>query len=212
MIFKLKVCGMREINNIQDLVNLNPDYIGFIFYPKSKRFVGENIDAKIIASIPKTIAKVGVFVNETIENVAKTINLSELSLVQIHGDESAEYCKELKSKINVPITKAFQVDVNFDFSILEEYKPYCDYFLFDTKTENYGGSGMRFDWNILQKYDNEKPLFLSGGIDLEHIQDIVNLKNLNIHALDINSKFEIEPGLKDIGKIKIFKNGIQSKR
>lgn len=212
MNFKLKVCGMREISNIQDLVKLNPDYIGFIFYPKSKRFVGENIDAKIIATIPKSIAKVGVFVNETVENVAMTINSSELSLVQIHGDETAEYCKELKSKINVPITKAFQVDANFDFSILEEYKAHCDYFLFDTKTENYGGSGMRFDWNILQKYDNEKPLFLSGGIDLEHIQDIVNLKNLNIHALDINSKFELEPGLKNIEKIKIFKNAIQSKR
>ncbi len=121
----------------------------------------------------------------------------------MHGDETPDFCAYL-FKQNIKISKAFQVDEDFDFKILDVYKDVCNYFLFDTKTKHYGGSGRKFDWDILSGYDNEKPFFLSGGIDIDDVQNIKQLKGLNIFAIDINSKFEIEPGLKDVGKIGVF--------
>ena len=197
---------MRNIENVKELVRINPDYIGFIFYPDSKRFVGDNPDISLFNSIPENIKKVGVFVNYTKDSIIENTDKYKLDLVQLHGNESSEFCKELKSQIDAKIIKAFSVDEKFDFQTLNEYKSVCDYFLFDTKTESYGGSGKQFDWNILTKYDNEIPFILSGGIDLEHSKKIRELKNLNIHAIDINSRFEIEPGIKNIDKIKQFKN------
>lgn len=197
---------MRDIENVKELIGIKPDYIGFIFYPKSKRFVGVNPDISLFNSIPKNIEKVGVFVNYTKDSIIENTEKYKLDLVQLHGNESAEFCKELKSQISAKIIKAFSIDKDFDFKTLNEYKQVCDYFLFDTKTEFYGGSGQQFDWNILNKYDNEIPFFLSGGIDLEHAAKIKKLKHLNIHAIDINSRFETEPGIKNIDKIKQFKN------
>ncbi len=202
MAYKIKICGMKYPENIHHLAALQPDFIGFIFYKKSKRFIGDDLNIRSL-DIDKSIKKTGVFVNSSQEFILKNINKHDLNLIQLHGNESPEFCKSLYEK-GIKISKAFQIDEDFDFAILNAYKNVCDYFLFDTKTKNYGGSGRKFDWDILQAYDNEKPFFLSGGIDLDDVSSINNMKNLNIYAIDINSKFEIKAGLKDIGKIGMF--------
>jgi phosphoribosylanthranilate isomerase len=203
MIMKLKVCGMREPVNITELMDVSPDYIGLIFYPKSPRYVGNHLKAEEIAAIPPNTKKIGVFVNEEIEKVSATGKKYDLQGVQLHGNETPEYCGLLK-KAGFIIIKAFPIDETIDFESLKVYDPVTDYFLFDTKTPQYGGSGQVFNWNILKKYDNHKPFFLSGGIDLGHVDDIAGLSSLNIHAIDINSRFEFEPGLKDVVKIREF--------
>ncbi len=199
---KIKICGMKYPENIEYLALLKPDFLGFIFYEKSKRFVGDNLLIKDL-HIDKNTQKVGVFVNASHEYILENIKKHDLDLVQLHGDETPDFCAYL-FKQNIKISKAFQVDEDFDFKILDVYKDVCSYFLFDTKTKHYGGSGRKFDWDILSGYDNEKPFFLSGGIDIDDAQNIKQLKGLNIFAIDINSKFEIEPGLKDVGKIGVF--------
>ncbi len=200
--YKIKICGMKYPDNIHHLAALQPDFIGFIFYEKSKRFIGNDLNIKDLY-IDKRIKKTGVFVNASEAYILKNINKHGLDLVQLHGNESPEFCQSLYEK-GIKISKAFQIDDDFDFTKLNRYKKVCDYFLFDTKTKNYGGSGRKFDWEILQAYDNEKPFFLSGGIDIEDVSSISKLKNMNIFAIDINSKFEIKPGVKDIGKIGMF--------
>lgn len=197
----IKVCGMRENENIQQLVELQPNYIGFIFYSKSKRFVQKNFQ---LPELPKDIQKVGVFVNEKKEFIKEKIKQYELDCIQLHGDESADFCKEMKEFSTV--IKAFGLDKNFDFNQLKNYQSVCDYFLFDTKTSEYGGSGKSFDWNLLKQVKTEVPFFLSGGISLESISEIkFYLDQLPfLYALDVNSRFEIEPGLKNIEKLKIL--------
>ncbi len=199
--YKLKVCGMKYSDNIRQLVEIKPDFIGFIFYKKSKRFV-DNLDIKSL-KIPKSIKIVGVFVNSTIEEVLEKVKLYKLDYVQLHGDESAKFCLKLKHA-GIKITKAFQIDEDFNFAILTDYESVCDYFLFDTKTKLYGGSGKKFNWQVLKKYNNKKPFFLSGGIDIPDVDEIRKLKHLNIYSIDVNSKFENSPGLKDIDKIERF--------
>ena len=196
---------MKEPENINQLTDIQPDYIGFIFYPKSKRYMADSLSANVVQTIPNNIKKVGVFVNESIDGIENVAKKFQLDFIQLHGDESAEFCKKMNDT-GFQIIKAFQVYENFDFNQLEPYKKYCKYFLFDTQTPLYGGSGHKFNWQILKNYDNEKPFFLSGGIDLEDADKILNITSLNIYAIDINSKFEIEPGLKDIEKIKKFKD------
>ncbi len=200
--YKLKVCGMKNPDNIQQLVKLNPDFIGFIFYKKSKRYIGDSLGISSL-DIPESIKKVAVFVNSSINEVKTIMIKHQLDFAQLHGDESPEFCLELK-KAGIKITKAFQIDEDFDFSVLKQYDSACDYFLFDTKTNLYGGSGKKFNWRILEKYDNQKPFFLSGGIDLEDVDEIKKIYNLNIYAIDINSKFEVKSGMKDIDKIEKF--------
>ncbi len=163
-----------------------------------------SLDPEVGNTIPSHIKKVGVFVNETIDEIKKAVEKYQLDFIQLHGDESADNCRELNNEA-YKIIKAFQLHKDFNFEQLNAYKNHCQYFLFDTQTILYGGSGQKFDWEILRNYDNEKAFFLSGGIDLEDAETISELKNMNIHAIDINSKFEIKPGLKDINKIKKFK-------
>ncbi len=203
MAVKIKVCGMKHPENIRAVAKHEPDYMGFIFYEKSKRFTGEDLETEVLKNLSPTICKVGVFVNHPISYIEDKTKTYGLGLLQLHGDETPEQCKELKAK-GYKIVKVFQVDDAFDFRLIEPYKKYVDYFLFDTKSEGYGGTGRKFDWAIFEKYDNEVPLFLSGGLDLEHIDEIKNLNRLNIHALDINSKFETEPGRKNEGNVKLF--------
>ena len=200
---KLKICGMKYGSNIEAVAALQPDYMGFIFYEKSKRFVGESLDEEFLSSLDKNILKVGVFVNQTKEYILAKAKRYGLSVLQLHGDESPEFCSALKNE-RYTLIKVFQADEHFDFAVIEPFKKTVDYFLFDTKSEGYGGTGKKFDWSLFEKYDNEIPIFLSGGIDPESIDEIKKLKHLNIHALDINSKFETEPALKDIEKIKKF--------
>jgi phosphoribosylanthranilate isomerase len=202
---KLKVCGMRETTNISELLKLSPDYVGFIFFAKSKRDVADSLDAELLASFPNSTQKVGVFVNAELDFVKGKVEQFGLDLVQLHGDESPEYCFDLKSK-GINVMKVFSVGESFDFNQLEAYKPYVDFFLFDTKGKERGGNGVQFEWSILKGYDQEIPLFLSGGIDLENLEQLSELKGMNLYAIDVNSKFEIEPGLKDIEKLKELRN------
>ncbi len=189
---KWKVCGLRE--NISDVVALKPNYIGFIFYKKSPRYVGD--DFVMPDTLHSSIKKVGVFVNESSEVVLANVQNHSLDYVQLHGDETPEYCMEI-SKSNVGIIKAFQVDNTFDFDSLQSYNK-VDFFLFDTTTNKYGGSGKSFDWEILKNYSMGKKYFLSGGISLDNIGDLQGLNLIKIHSIDVNSKFESSPGMKKI--------------
>jgi len=201
---KLKVCGMRLAANIAAVAELQPDYMGFIFYEKSPRLISD-VSAELIKYIPSEIKTVGVFVNEDIEKLKDKVNTLKLKAVQLHGSESPEYCETLKLSFTaLEVIKAFGIDEDFDFSALKPYLNVVDYFLFDTKTKAHGGSGITFDWLVLDRYKDQKPYFLSGGIDLEHTEAIKNIRDERLYALDINSRFEIEPGLKDAGKIKEF--------
>lgn len=200
---KLKVCGMKYADNIAEVAKLSPDYMGFIFYSKSKRFVGDDFT---MPEIPASIKKVGVFVNESIENIEEKINKYKLDYVQLHGDESPEFCERISKSVKV--IKAFGVDESFDFISLNKYENSCEYFLFDTKAAAYGGSGTSFDKSVLKKYHLSVPFFVSGGIGMEEIQNL-RYQISNLYAVDVNSKFETEPGLKDINKLKIFTAKVQ---
>ncbi len=194
---------MRDTKNIEAIAELKPDYMGFIFYPKSPRYVGSDFALEDICHLPQKIKRTGVFVNTKEQEVADAVNTYHLNAVQLHGHESPEFCLKAK-QLGVEVIKAFQIDEDFDFDLLKRYADSCDFYLFDTKTKAYGGSGHKFDWKILEKYDRHKPIFLSGGITVDDAEDILNLHQLNIYAVDINSKFEIKPGLKDVELVKGF--------
>ncbi len=226
---KLKVCGMKYVENIQQVAELNPDYLGFIFYDKSKR----NFEG-IIPELPKEIKKTGVFVNEIPEILVSIIEEYQLDAIQLHGDESVEYIKSIREQLefsrtsfieqnkgrkkvkkpksyqNLEIIKVFGIKDAFDFDVLKPYLDVVDYFLFDTKGKERGGNGVHFDWTVLKDYPFKKPFFLSGGIGLEDVEKVKEIINtdLPIYALDVNSKFEIEPGKKKIQEIKNFKREI----
>ena len=188
---------MKYPENILEVSQLLPDYLGFIFYKKSSRyFDGE------IPEIPKTIKKVGVFVDATFDEVISKIEKYDLDLIQLHGNETPEFCKNLKQD-KIEIIKVFSVDDDFEFNILEKYEQVCDYFLFDTKGKLHGGNGITFNWKILDKYKSKKLLILSGGIGITEIEKIKTM-SLPIFAIDINSKFEIEPGLKNTNLLQQF--------
>lgn len=193
--YRIKVCGMKHPENILEVATLQPEFMGFIFYDKSKRYFEGTIP-----SLPKSIKKVGVFVNECMDVILHKIAVHNLDLVQLHGEETAEFCQILADK-KIKIIKAFAVDKFFEFSQLKKYEPFCIYFLFDTKGENPGGNGVVFDWKILSKYDSKTPLFLSGGIGAAELKQIKKIQ-LPVFALDINSKFEVEPGFKNINLLK----------
>ncbi len=195
---RIKVCGMRDSENILQVAKLQPDYIGFIFYSKSKRFVGD--DFKIPEQLQKNIKRVGVFVNEGTATILDLATAHGLDVVQLHGMESAKQCLKLKES-ELTVIKVFSIDNSFDFAEVDPYKKVADYFLFDTKSDSYGGTGKVFDWNLLNQYDQEIPFFLSGGLSAENIGSIKKLKGMNLHAVDINSGVEVSPGLKDIEKI-----------
>ncbi len=211
---KIKVCGMRDKENVKSLIALKPDFVGFIFYDKSKRFVTDFPQIQF----PDETKKVGVFVNESIEDVLTIVETNKLDFVQLHGDESSEYCENLRhlersrKVVSFGIIKAFSVDENYDFNNTKQFKNYCDYFLFDTKGKDYGGNGIKFNWELLKNYKGETPYFLSGGIGLEDKDKLLsflsNKEAKRCIGIDINSGFEIEPGLKNINDIKEFKNNL----
>ena len=197
---------MKYQDNINQVATLQPDYLGFIFYDKSARFIHGNIP-----QVPNTIKKVGVFVDADLSNVIDNINKYELQAVQLHGKESPKFCKSLQSK-DVEIIKVFSIKDEFNFDVLKPFEDVCDYFLFDTKGKLPGGNGYTFDWNVLKNYSSTKPFFLSGGIGLNQIENIKQFQNSEAskycYAIDVNSKFEIEPGLKNIEQLKEFKKNL----
>jgi phosphoribosylanthranilate isomerase len=207
---KLKICGLKHPANIHQLLTLEPDYIGFIFYKKSPRYVGEVADLGWIRELPGTAKKVGVFVNEAVGVVKSTAETLGLHIVQLHGDESPDVCKALKMS-GLEVWKAFGVDEDFDFGKTAAYAGCCDKFLFDSKGKNRGGNGVPFDWRLLESYETATPFILSGGIggaDAEAVRKLSKSSRLGkfLTILDINSRFEIEPGLKDVELIKKFKH------
>ena len=193
---------MRDVENIRDLTELHPDYIGLIFYAPSKRFVNIT-DTKILPDIPEDVKLTGVFVNESLENVLRKISLFKLQAVQLHGDESEEYCLSLRQQTNnIQIIKAFGVDDEFDFMNVEPYLAVTDFFLFDTNTKGHGGSGKSFNWAMLEKYPFSQPYFLSGGISPENFAEVLNINDERLYAVDLNSRFETQAGVKDIYALK----------
>jgi phosphoribosylanthranilate isomerase len=204
----IKICGMKYPDNILEVGSLLPDYMGFIFWEKSARYFDG-----IIPDLPKSIKKVGVFVNETAEVILAKAIKYDLQAIQLHGQESVEFCLNLKNELDseIELIKVFSVDDDFNFDALKPFETVCDYFLFDTKGKLPGGNGTTFDWKVLEKYPSSKPFFLSGGIGLEEIDLTKEIlaTNLPIHALDVNSKFEIEPGLKNIEKLNSFKDKLK---
>jgi len=202
---KLKVCGMKYIENIKSIADLSPDYLGFIFYAHSKRYFTDTLP-----ELPKHIKKTGVFVNEELAVVISLQKKHQLQALQLHGDESVAYIQELKSHISnkVELIKVVSIDDTANFEVLVPFEKEIDYFLFDTKGKERGGNGIQFDWSVLNIYPFSKPFFLSGGIgpnDIESIKEIEK-KGLPIFAVDINSKFEDKPGFKNSIKVINFKN------
>ena len=199
---------MRTPQNIAEVLSIEPDYLGLIFFEKSARYVGEGFElpTQLKGVTPK---KVGVFVNHSLEYIAAKVKRYQLALAQLHGDETPAFCQQLKNALpDLQLVKVFRVSDDFDFTSLTPYKPYCDFFLFDTKGKDYGGNGIVFNWDILKGYDNELPLFMSGGLSLENLQDLqsfITTHQLNVHAIDVNSKFETTPALKDVSKLKALK-------
>ena len=192
---KIKICGLKYPDNIRDVIALQPDYIGFICYPRSQRFI-EDLDANWVTGLqgPK---KTGVFVDSTIHDVREAIGKYGFEAVQLHGSESTAYCAAL-ADAGVEIIKAFGINEQFDWSVTAEYAPVIDYLLFDTRTPRHGGSGKKFNWSLLAGYTGNTPYFLSGGIGAENIADALQLNDDRLYALDLNSKFETGPGSKDI--------------
>ncbi|PQL92944.1 phosphoribosylanthranilate isomerase [Apibacter sp. wkB309] len=201
---KIKVCGMKYPDNIEHLSLIPIDYMGFIFYPKSLRYI-DKILPETILSQTKDILRVGVFVNEKIELIFSRIEKYKLDVIQLHGSEHPKYCSDLlRSFPNIKIIKAFSISSPNDLHSTKEYNSVCDFFLFDTKSTQYGGSGKKFDWSLMDFYAGELPFFLSGGISMEDVGKIKEIKHPKLYGLDLNSKFEIEPGRKNIELIKEF--------
>jgi len=196
--------------NIGEVADLQPDYLGFIFWKPSKRFFDGSIP-----KLRRTTGKVGVFVDANIDEILDRTNTYGLNAIQLHGNESPEFCAKLKEqfkeqKIKIDILKVFSIKDSFDFAQLSPYEKSSDFFLFDTKGKLPGGNGYQFNWQVLKGYPSKKPYFLSGGIGLEELDNVLEFlqkeESKYCHAIDVNSRFEISPGLKDIDKLKKFKN------
>lgn len=199
---KIKVCGMRFAENIRRIAELSPDMMGFIFYKKSPRFVGENPD-KSIFDLPPCIEKVAVFVDEDFGYIFDICRRYNFSTVQLHGMETPDLCEELRLH-NIRVIKAIGIKNLEDVSIARDYAQCADMLLFDTKTPNKGGAGEKFDWNILKGIPSNIPAIVSGGISLGDAQSVRNICKDNICGVDINSRFEISPALKDISAVSKF--------
>ena len=199
---EIKICGMKHPDNIEEIATLLPDFLGFIFYDKSFRYFEEDIP-----SLPKSIKKVGVFVDASFEELQEKVAYHKLNFVQLHGEESPEYCAMVEQKL-VKVIKAFKIDNQFDLKFLDNYKNTCSYFLFDTKGNQHGGNGITFNWRVLEGYTLDKPYFLSGGIGLENVFELTEFlkKDYAKHCcgIDLNSKFETQPGLKNLNTLKDF--------
>ena len=192
----VKVCGMRDAQNIRDVEKLGVDWIGMIFWSQSKRFVAE-----VPSYLPKHQKRVGVFVDAPLEDIRQHISDYQLNIIQLHGQESPDYVKALKPHTTI---KAFNIAKADDLVQTEQYEGIADYFLFDTKGLMVGGNGQKFDWSVLTAYHGKTPFLLSGGIGLDDAESIGSFHHPCCIGIDLNSRFEISPALKDIDKLKTF--------
>ena len=200
---KIKICGLRD--NFDEVLALNPDFVGMIFYPKSPRYAGDCQDERLRRKLTDT-KKVGVFVDADYQTIIRTAGEFHLDAVQLHGSESPQLCEFLQQ--DFVVIKAFSIATTEDLAKLEAYEGVVDYFLFDTKTPGYGGSGQKFDWQILRSAQIKTPFLLSGGISLDDVPTIKSLSISNLVGVDLNSKFETAPAVKDIAKLSEFMNEI----
>jgi len=200
---KIKVCGVRSVEQMQQLQQQGVDYAGMIFYEKSKRFVGNLSDSEKESFRRLPVKKIGVFVNADYETIIKAIADYDLYAVQLHGDETDEFCLQLMDKVTVikVIRIAGEQDIN---ALIAPFQAVCHYFLFDTDTAMYGGSGKKFDWKQIEEAKLERPFFLSGGIGPDDVENLHSFSHPLFHAVDVNSRFEIAPGLKDLAKTEQF--------
>ncbi|MBK6826017.1 MAG: phosphoribosylanthranilate isomerase [Chitinophagaceae bacterium] len=198
----IKVCGITDMKQLQQLDGLDIEFAGLIFYPESPRYVGDKLSGKDVKKADFDLRKVGVFVNPELIDVLDAIDEYGLDVVQLHGDESPEMCDDLSTEVEV--IKAFRITGNEDIDeLVAPYDAVCDYYLFDTGglKESFGGTGQQFDWNILSKAKIEKPFFLSGGIGVEDLTRVKAFKHPDLFGVDVNSRFESAPGIKDMSKI-----------
>ena len=198
----IKVCGLKFEQNLIDVASLDIDMVGYNFYEPSPRYVQNTLPI-----IPSKIKKVGVFVNASESNILQKVRDYRLDYVQLHGDESPEFCKKIKEII--PFIKVFRIDDHFNANHMKEFE-FCNYFLFDTATKQFGGSGKKFDWSLLKELDIKVPFLISSGIGPDDLDDILKFRHPTFKGIDINSKFELSAGLKDVGKVKNFADGIKT--
>ena len=196
---KIKVCGLRDKDNIQAVAALVPDYMGFICYEPSPRYV-KDISTDVLTDLPASVYKTAVFVNEKEETINALIDQFGFNAIQLHGSENPDFANSFRDKVSV--FKAFGLNADFDFEQLNNYANKVDYFLFDTKTDLHGGSGKTFDWRVLDKYKLDTPFFLSGGLSLDNLEEVNTINHPQFYGVDLNSKFETSPGVKDIEKLK----------
>lgn len=196
----IKVCGMRDTENIRQVAALGVDWMGFIFYPGSPRAVGGQTET-IGGDLP--VKKTGVFVNTPVEEILRIAERYRLNMLQLHGNETPAECSRLQAN-GYQVIKAFRVSSEKSFEEVNRYAGNADYFLFDTPCKNYGGSGLRFDWSLLAAYRGETPFLLSGGIGTEHAEEIRRFRHPRFAGIDLNSRFEVSPGRKDVEKLSAF--------
>ena len=199
----VKVCGMTQGDNIREVEALGIDFMGFIFYEKSPRRVLQKPDY-----LPVHAQRVGVFVNADIETILEKARVFGLTYIQLHGSESSAFCQQLKED-GFKVIKAFSIAEASDLLYTEAYHGICDYFLFDTKTPTYGGSGQAFDWDVLSSYEGSTPFFLSGGIGPESIEALKRFSHPALTGYDLNSRFEIAPGIKDAQALALYVNSLE---
>ena len=206
----IKVCGITQFKQLQQLDGLNIEYAGMIFVKDSPRYVGDKLDKEAVKNADFDLKKVGVFKNPEMIDVLDAIDEYGLDVVQLHGEETPEMCEDLSDEVEV--IKVFNIDektTDID-ALVADYDAVCDYYLFDTKADGEtGGTGKKFDWKVLSKAKIEKPFFLSGGISVDDITAIKKFKHPDYFGVDINSKFEKEPGVKDMGQVLLFKKGMK---
>jgi phosphoribosylanthranilate isomerase len=207
---KIKVCGNTILGQLEELDDLEIDYTGLIFYEQSPRYVLKNISGKEVRDLNLSIPKVGVFVNASEEEIRKQIEDFGLDLVQLQGDETASFCNRISDHIKV--IKAFRIadlETNIDW-LVKEYDEVCDYYLFDKGSAGlYGGTGEKFNWELLKKSNLKKPFFLSGGISSNDTDTLKKFEHPFFYGVDVNSRFEKKPGIKDMNLIKKFVNHLR---
>ncbi len=210
IMLKIKVCGLISPGNVIEVISSLPDFVGYIFYPRSPRYVGKNPDLSLFKIVPGNIVKVGVFVDEDRDTVIVTAKSAGIDTIQLHGKESPEYCRDIRSS-GFKIIKAFSIGDKLDQLAIKAYAGVTDFFLFDTRSDSGGGSGKKFNWDILEQYKLEKPFFLSGGIGREDVKKIKDYKNNCLYGIDINSRFERSSGIKDPELVRSFIEEIKNK-
>ena len=206
----IKVCGITQMKQLQQLDGLDIAFAGLIFHKDSPRYIGDKIDKKELKAADLDLRKVGVFVNASYDEIMEAVDDYSLDVVQLHGEESPDLCEDLSEETEV--IKSFSIDGKTPVDeLVAEYDEVCDYYLFDAAGDHYGGNGVQFDWTLISKSKIEKPFFLSGGIGLQDVDKVKKFKHPDYYGIDINSKFEKEPGVKDMALILQFRQALKGK-